>query len=89
MSDSLVQPTFDGMAPRRKRGTSRAPRTATSMQAVPATDNPIAHVLLDVQAPHLGRLFDYAITQEQSALAVPGTLVNVQFGRRRNVQGII
>lgn len=74
------QPTFDGLAKR-----SRVKRT---LQRTLAQSVPIARVMLDVQAPHLGQTFDYLVTQEQDQAAQPGTMVRVRFGSRR-VQGFI
>lgn len=75
------QLALDGLAPRprRKRGPVR--RTA-------ASEHPIARVVLDVQAAHLGATFDYLVDDGQSEQARPGVLVRVRFGGRR-VNGII
>ena len=75
------QLTLDGLAPRKRR--RRAPAEHT-----PAPDNPIARVVLDVQATHLGQTFDYLIDEKQSDEARPGVLVRVRFGGRR-VTGVI
>ena len=82
MSDmDAEQLTLDGLAPRKRR--RRAPAEHT-----PAPDNPIARVVLDVQATHLGQTFDYLIDEKQSDGARPGVLVRVRFGGRR-VTGVI
>ncbi|WP_043166323.1 primosomal protein N' [Bifidobacterium callitrichos] len=82
MSDmDAEQLTLDGLAPRRRR--RRAPAEHT-----PAAEHPIARVVLDVQATHLGQTFDYLIDEKQSDAAIPGMLVRVRFGGRR-VTGII
>lgn len=75
------QPALDGLAPRKRR--RRAPAEHT-----PASENPIARVVLDVQATHLGQTFDYLIDEKQSEDARPGALVRVRFGGRR-VSGVI
>ena len=75
------QPAFEGLEPRRRRK-----RTAAKRQR--AAHLPIARVVLDVQATHLGQTFDYLVQDNQDAQAVPGTLVRVRFGNRR-VNGII
>ncbi|MBT1172725.1 primosomal protein N' [Bifidobacterium sp. MA2] len=75
------QLTLDGLAPRRRR--KRAPAAHT-----PAGRDPIARVVLDVQATHLGQTFDYLIDERQSEAARPGALVRVRFGGRR-VNGVI
>lgn len=49
---------------------------------------PVAQVVLDVQAAHLGRTFDYLIDAKDDDSAQPGTLVRVRFGGRR-VTGVI
>ena len=77
----VQQPTFDGMAPRKQHRRSPA-------QKVPATLNPIARVVLDVQATHLGRSFDYLIEERQAEAAQPGVMVRVRFGGRL-LDGII
>lgn len=75
------QPTFDGMEPRtRKRSHARERITASHL--------PIARVVLDIQASHLGQPFDYLIEEKWSATAQPGCAVRVRFGGQR-VTGII
>ncbi|WEV58372.1 primosomal protein N' [Bifidobacterium sp. ESL0728] len=73
------QPALAGLAPRKRR------KTVTH---TPATQNPIAQVVLDVQATHLGQTFDYLIDEKFSEAAQPGVMVRVRFGGRR-VNGII
>ena len=80
MSDA-EQLTLDGLAPRKRR--RRAPAEHT-----PARTDPIAHVVLDVQATHLGQTFDYLIDEQYAETAVPGALVRVRFGGQR-VNGVI
>ncbi|MCI1219996.1 MAG: primosomal protein N' [Bifidobacterium sp.] len=75
------QPALDGLAPRKRR--KRAPSAR-----VPAPDLPIAQVVLDVQATHLGQTFDYMVDESQSDDAVPGAMVRVRFGGQR-VNGVI
>lgn len=75
------QPALDGLTPRKRR--RRAPAAHT-----PAAENPIARVVLDVQATHLGQTFDYLVDEKQSEDARPGALVRVRFGGRR-VSGVI
>lgn len=75
------QLALDGLAPRKRR--RRAPAAHT-----PAGSGPVARVVLDVQATHLGRTFDYLIDEKDSEAAVPGALVRVRFGGRR-VNGVI
>ncbi|NEG88585.1 primosomal protein N' [Bifidobacterium aerophilum] len=80
-SPHAEQLTFDGFAtPRRRR---RAPE-----EKIPAAENPVVRVVLDVQATHLGRTFDYLVEERQSDQAVPGAMVRVRFGGQR-VNGII
>lgn len=75
------QPAFVGMAPRRRRARPKtAPRISDAL--------PVAHVVLDVQAVHLGADFDYLIPASLDDEAVPGSLVRVRFGTRR-VNGVI
>ena len=53
------QLTLAGLAPRKRR--KRAPAEHT-----PAEQHPIAQVVLDVQALHLGQTFDYFIDEKDS-----------------------
>lgn len=69
------QPALDGLAPRRRR--KRAPAEKT-----PASHDPIARVIIDVQATHLGRTFDYLIDERQDADVRPGVRVRVRFGHK-------
>ncbi len=62
-------------APRRRR-----PRT--SGPVVPAADQPVARVLVDVPAAHLDRTFEYVVPQDMAADARPGCRVKVRFGPR-------
>lgn len=75
------QLALDGLAPRRRRRREPARRT-------PASDLPIARVVLDVQATHLGRTFDYLVDERQSEAARPGVPVRVRFGGQR-VNGVV
>lgn len=75
------QPSLDGLARKTKRK-----RNAVSR--VPAGDCAIAHVMLDVQASHLGRTFDYLISQDQDEVAQPGAFVRVRFGAQK-LTGVI
>ena len=82
MSDvDAEQLALDGLAPRRRR--KRAPAAKT-----PAAKHPIARVVLDVQATHLGQTFDYYVEERHSEAALPGVMVRVRFGGQR-VYGII
>ena len=74
------QPALAGLAPRRRK------RSGQSLR--PAGVDPVAHVVLDVQAVHLGVDFDYLIPERFSESAVPGSLVRVRFGTQR-VNGVI
>ena len=80
MSDA-EQLAFDGFVPRKRR--RRAPASHT-----PAAHDPVARVVLDVQAVHLGQTFDYLIDEKDADRALPGRLVRVRFGGRR-VDGVI
>lgn len=75
------QPSLDGFARKTKRK-----RNAVSR--VPADDCAIAHVMLDVQASHLGRTFDYLVSKDQDDAAQPGAFVRVRFGAQR-LTGVI
>lgn len=75
------QPSLDGLARKTRRK-----RNAVSL--VSAKECPIAHVMLDVQASHLGRTFDYLISQDQDESAQPGAFVRVRFGAQK-LTGVI
>lgn len=77
----VEQPAFEGLAPRKRR--KRKPR-----ERHPAAWNPVVQVVLDIQATHLGRPFDYLIEEKDSDAARPGVMVRVRFGKQR-VNGII
>jgi primosomal protein N' (replication factor Y) (superfamily II helicase) len=49
---------------------------------VPEPELPVASVAVDVPLAHLDRPFDYAVTPEQDAEAVPGARVRVRFSGR-------
>lgn len=74
-SEQVEQPAFEGLAPRKARKRKAAVR-------IPAQRNPIARIVLDVQAAHLGQTFDYLVDERFSEDAVPGMLVRVRFGGR-------
>jgi primosomal protein N' (replication factor Y) (superfamily II helicase) len=80
MSESEAeQLALAGLAPRKRR---------KRVTHVSATERPIAQVLLDVQATHLGQTFDYLIDAKDDQVAQPGVLVRVRFGNQR-LNGII
>ncbi|MEU4806114.1 primosomal protein N' [Actinosynnema sp. NPDC023587] len=57
-----------------------AGRTSTRRgERVPAAELPVARICVDVPLPHLDRLFDYQVSTEQDADAVPGCRVRVRF----------
>lgn len=80
-TEDAEQLTLDGLAPKRRR--KRAPAEKT-----PAACHPIAQVVLDVQATHLGQTFDYYVEEQYSETAQPGAMVRVRFGGQR-VNGIV
>lgn len=72
-----VQPALAGLAPKKRR--KRKSAAAVRMRA---ENQPIARVILDVQAAHLGQPFDYLVPENQSEVAIPGVRVRVRFGQR-------
>ena len=80
-TEDAEQLALDGLAPRKRR--KRAPAVKT-----PAAEHPIAQVVLDIQAIHLGQTFDYYVEEKYSEAAQPGVMVRVRFGGQR-VNGII
>ena len=79
--EDAEQLALDGLAPRKRR--KRAPAAK-----MPAAEYPIAQVVLDVQATHLGQTFDYFVEEKHSEAAKPGVMVRVRFGGQR-VNGIV
>lgn len=75
------QPSLDGLARKTRRKRTVAER-------IPAKKHAIARVILDVQAAHLGRTFDYLIAQDQDESAQPGAFVRVRFGAQKLI-GVI
>jgi len=55
------------------------PRRRVRSPEPPATELPVAHVVVDVPLPHLDRPFDYVVPASMSELAVPGARVSVRF----------
>lgn len=74
------QLALDGLAPRKRRKRAAVRERAHEL--------PVAQVVLDVQATHLGQTFDYLIDERLSAQALPGVMVRVRFGGQR-VNGVI
>lgn len=81
LEQQVEQLFFDGLAPEKKRTKRRQVRQACNHL-------PVAQVVLDVHAPHLGQTFDYLLDEKDDERAQPGSLVRVRFGGRR-VNGII
>ncbi|WP_018143085.1 primosomal protein N' family DNA-binding protein [Alloscardovia criceti] len=83
-----LQPALEGLAPR-KPAKKRTAATQTADPAhTPAHELPIARVVLDVQTPHLGQLFDYIVPEKLAEVAQPGMLIRARFGHKR-CSGII
>jgi len=55
---------------------------------LPAIDNPVARVAVDVSLAHLDRPFDYLVPESMSQAAVPGCRVRVRFAGRQ-VDGFV
>ena len=73
-TNDAQQLAFDGMAPRKRR--KRAPA-----EKIVAAEDPIAQVVLDVQATHLGQTFDYLVEERWSQAARPGVMVRSGSGQ--------
>lgn len=80
-SSDAQQPALDGLAPPKRRKRASATR-------IPAQHDPIAQVVLDVQATHLGRTFDYLIQSKDDEAVRPGVLIRVRFAGRL-INGIV
>ena len=62
---------------------SRVRRRPVQATDVPATENPVARVAVDVPLAHLDRPFDYLVPDAMSQTAVPGCRVRVRFAGRQ------
>jgi primosomal protein N' (replication factor Y) len=62
-----------------RRRAARARRGGPRRPPALAAELPVARVAVDISLPHLDRLFDYAVTEDQSATALPGVRVRVRF----------
>jgi primosomal protein N' (replication factor Y) (superfamily II helicase) len=67
---------------------ARAASPRARPAAVPAARLPVARVLVDVGLAHLDRPFDYAVSEDQSADARPGSRVKVRFAGK-DVAGFV
>ncbi|TCD54907.1 hypothetical protein EJ419_00490 [Alloscardovia theropitheci] len=79
----IQQPALDGLAVKTRASSKKHTDERTIAQNAPATQLPIARVVLDVQTAHLGQFFDYIVPQKFSEIAQPGTLIRARFGNRR------
>ncbi len=66
----------------------RARRTRAPQAQTPATENPVALVVLELSLAQVDRPFEYLITGDQSELAQPGVRVRVRFAGQ-NCTGFI
>jgi len=57
-------------------------RGKAERKVVPATEFPVARVVLDTPVPHLAREFDYLVPSDLAAIAQPGVRVKIKFGRQ-------
>lgn len=74
------QLSLTGLPPAQARSrAARARRAGPRRAPALAAELPVARVAVDISLPHLDRLFDYAVTAEQSAAAAPGVRVRVRF----------
>jgi len=67
---------------------SRVRRRPGQGTDVPATENSVARVAVDVPLAHLDRPFDYLVPEAMSQTAVPGCRVRVRFAGRK-VDGFV
>jgi primosomal protein N' (replication factor Y) (superfamily II helicase) len=67
-------PAVSGKAGPRKKAAGKDPPTL-----VPAAENPVARVAVDIPLAHLDRPFDYLVPQRLAAQARPGVRVRVRF----------
>ncbi len=74
---------------RAREAKERAGKAAKTPKPVdPATDQPVARVLVDVPLAHLDRPFDYLVPQKWAEAAVPGARVKVRFAGQ-DVNGFV
>lgn len=90
-SQPALMPDFE-----RARETARAAKERSRHKAkkpakgapVPASEDPVAQVLVDVPLAHLDRPFDYLVPETMAAVAVPGARVKVRFAGQ-DVDGFV
>jgi primosomal protein N' (replication factor Y) len=79
-SDAGDQLQLTDLPPEQAQRRARAARKSGPRTSVELAENdPIARVAVDIPLAHLDRLFDYAVTDRQSADAQPGVRVRVRF----------
>ncbi len=62
-----------------RRRAAKAKKSGPRSSPELASELPVARIAVDISLPHLDRLFDYAVTEKQSATARPGVRVRVRF----------
>jgi primosomal protein N' (replication factor Y) (superfamily II helicase) len=65
---------------RKKAKTTKAAKTGKPARTlIPAADNPVARIAVDIPLAHLDRAFDYLVPERLAAQARPGVRVRVRF----------
>jgi len=72
----------------KEQSQDRRAKAAARPPVEPATEDPVARVLVDVPLAHLDRPFDYLVPEKMSAGAVPGARVKVRFAGQ-DVDGFV
>jgi len=79
---NVGEPTGDSEAAGERTGAGDRPkarRRAAKRERAPAAMLPVARVCVDVNLPHLDRLFDYLVPAEADGAVQPGVRVRVRF----------
>ncbi|HKE66716.1 MAG TPA: hypothetical protein VKB59_18980, partial [Micromonosporaceae bacterium] len=79
---NVGEPTGDSEAAGERTGAGDRPkarRRAAKRERAPAAMLPVARVCVDVNLPHLDRLFDYLVPAEVDGAVQPGVRVRVRF----------
>ena len=72
-------PQTDARPPKTARAAKASRQAKGPKRLVPAADNPVARIAVDIPLAHLDRPFDYLVPERLAAQACPGVRVRVRF----------
>ena len=72
-------PQTDARPPKTARAAKASRQAKGPKRLVPAADNPVARIAVDISLAHLDRPFDYLVPERLAAQACPGVRVRVRF----------